>query len=233
MRNFLLVLIVFSSLNCFSQDSLKAKELKWTTGMSGGIIIYNNIHSAQGSQHHYEYKKTSPLWGIDINFKCSKRLILSTGFSTFQTRYKANFNWVATNVNDPAIPRSTNIKPFLYDFPLACSFNFVAKEKFSFYASTGINFIFIDSPQKTTVYMDNSTRKFEYINPFIQGAHFGTGVLINGIKIEAQYRLFSKGFDSIMTQDPSAFCIKLGVVDKIQWKCFFRKGAWKPLPRCD
>lgn len=233
MRNFLLILLVFSFKITFSQDSLKGNETRWLAGVSGGIVYYNNIHSISGFQHQYEYNKISPLYSLDIGYKCSKRLNFSTGFSYFQVKYKANFNWTAVNTNDPSMPLTTNINPSIYDIPITCAFNFIAKEKFSYYCSTGINLSFLASKEKTTVYMDNSTRRFDYLNPFIQGAHFGTGVLIKGIKIEAQYRMFSKGFDSFMLQNPSAFCLKIGITDKIQWKCFFRKGAWKPFPRCD
>jgi hypothetical protein len=232
MRIFLFILLVFCYHRSFSQDSIKIKELRWLAGVSGGIVYYNNIHSVNGFQHQYEYNKLSPLSSIDIGYKFSKRLNVSTGFSYFQINYKANFNWTAVNTNDPSMPSTTKIKPSIYDIPLTCTFNFIAKEKFSFYGSTGINFTFLASQEKTTLYIDNSTRTYEYINPFIQGAHFGTGVLIKGLKIEVQYRMFSKGFDSFMIQNPSAFCLKIGFIDKIQWRCFFKKGAWKPLPRC-
>lgn len=231
-------LTIASASTVFSQDSTKTTSAKWTLGPSFGFNSYSNIKAHSGFNHQYTYTKTTLSYGIDICYHFSKRSALTTGLHFFNVAYKVDYAWIFQQPNDPAIPRNTEVRANYADIPIIYNFKIISRDKIVIYTATGIVASFLSSSSGSTTYEDNSVRKFDYLNSFISSLHLGIGLQYNlnkniGIKVEPNYRLFLKGFDSIMEQSPTAICGTVSIVGKIDWKCFFKKGAWRPFPTCD
>ena len=216
-----LILTVFFSLPSFSQDSTKATNIKWIIGLSGSLNSYDNIKAHQGFNHKYTFTKTGFRGGLDLVYHFSKRSAITTGLQYFNVSYKADYVWIFNQPNDPAIPRNTDVKVGYLDIPLIYNFSIISSDKIVVYTATGIVSSILITATGSTTYEDNSVRKFDYSNSFILSLQLGAGLQYNlnkklGIKIEPQYRLFLKSFDSIMEQSPTAICGTVGIVYKLK-----------------
>lgn len=215
------ILTAFFSLTSFSQDTSKTTQPKWTIGLSGSFNSYQNIKAHTGFNHTYTYTKTGFRGGIDLSYHFSKRSAVTTGLFYFNVGYKVDYVWIFQQPNDPAIPRNTDVKAGYLDIPAIYNFSIVSQDKIVIYTSTGIVSSILISNNGNTTYEDNSVRKFESLNSFIPSLQLGAGLQYNfndklGIKIESQYRLFSKGFDKIMNQSPTTICGTVGIVYKLK-----------------
>ncbi len=235
MKFYLLILLEFLTLTCFSQDTSKTTDTKWIIGLSGSFNFYKNLKSNAGDNHKYNYTKTGLRGGIELGYRFSKKSSITTGIFFFNIAYTVDYNWAINQPQDPSIPTYTDIKASYIDIPAIYNFNIISREKITFYSAGGIVGSILNFSNGMTIYADNSERKFEYMNSFIFSLQMSLGIQVNlneksAIKFEPQYRIFLKGFDSIMYQSPTAICGSIAIIHKINWKNTFKKGAWQPLP---
>jgi opacity protein-like surface antigen len=233
-----LILIVSYATTVFSQDNTKTTFRSGTIGLVGGVNSYLNIKANPGFDHKYNFTKTGFRYGIDLSYRFSKRSAITTGLFYYNVAYKVYYAWILQQPNDPFIPSNTDIRINYLDIPIIYNFSIISQGKILVYTATGVIASFLSSQTGSTTYQDNSVRNFENVNSYITSLQLGVGLQYNlnknfGIKIEPHYRLFLKGFDNIMEQSPKAMNATIGIVGNLDWKCYFKKGAWRPLPTCD
>jgi hypothetical protein len=210
----------------------------WSLGWSGGLNVFNNIRGETGFNHQYTYQKMDFRTGIDLSLHAGKRSTLKTGVTWFRVEYAADYNFIATDPNDPLIPTYTDIRLLYLEIPAIYNFSFIAREKVSVYLLAGFSVAIPVSQSGLTTYADNSQRQFDRVNPYLLSVPLGLGFRYHlnqntGIHMETDFRQYMQGFDNLMALAPTRLSLSIGIESRIEWNCFFRKGSWKPLPRCD
>lgn len=152
-------------------------------------------------------------------------------------KYDVKYDWGSQQGINSVLPDHSNYRSLYIDVPLNYHFSFIARDRFSVYTTAGVAATILNGSDDSTTYFDNSVHESVFINKFIPAVQFGVGFRYewkdNYFAIEPHYRVFMKGFDSVMDQSPQAMYISLSFGSRIDWKCFFKKGAWKPLPDCE
>jgi len=207
----------------FSKDSTSTIFPNATVGLAIGLNSFSNIKTHQGFNHNYSYTKIGLRCGIDLSYSFSKRSTITTGLFYFNVAYKADYVWITSQPNDPNIPIHTEVKINYIDIPLIYNFNIIARDKIVVYSASGIISSLKFSSTGLTTYGDFSVRKFESLNSYIPSLQLGVGLRYNfnryvGIKIEPYYRLFLKGFDTIMAKSPRAINGTFSIVGRLNWK---------------
>jgi opacity protein-like surface antigen len=235
MKKFIVVFII--SFGAFAQDSSKTNLPRWSMGLSSSVIFFN-FKSQDGFTHHYTPKVPDLRGGIELSYRLSKRSAIVSGICFFSLNYTAEYNWINTQANDPAIPKSSSVDAGYYDVPLLYRLRLISKNKIELYSTAGVASSFAKNKlSNTTTFQDNSVRKTA-LPGSLMSFQLGAGFQYNAddylsIKIEPQYRVFTKGFDQYMYEHPTATVVMAAVVFKFRWKCLFQKDSWSPTPRCD
>jgi hypothetical protein len=211
---------------------------KFTIGASIGANLFNNIKAVPGSVDIYNHAKAGMYLSLDLACNLSKRFALEASFDYFKLKYTIDHNYIYNQPNDPSIPIHSDLDNFYMRVPVSVCYAFIAGEKISVFAKAGFMSSFLLTSNSSTVYADNSTRQFEYSANSLSGINYGLGIqyrlsAFTVLKFESSFERYSKGFDDGMYQNPSIITVKSGIATRIDWNCFFTKGAWRPLPRCN
>jgi opacity protein-like surface antigen len=242
-----IILILVFSFDSYSQEKENFirgrqpppgfKYAKSTIGLSAGICFFQNIKPQSGFNHKYEFEKSTFAYGAEVAWNISKRHALNSGVYFSKFKYQVNYEWIY-NSTDPSIPIYSDLTLNHLTVPLNYNYAFLVRRYFASYLIIGGASTFLTSSMGTATYSDNSVRGFDYLEKNIFGYQVGLGIqyrfnVYSALKIESTYRSFQKGFDSIMFQQPGIISISLSIVTRIDWKCIFKRGSWRPLPVCN
>ncbi len=218
-------------------QNLKLELPKATAGVSAGMLIFPEDEENVGP-----YREFNPRAGIDLDFHFSKRSTFSTGFYAQSVAYKSEFFWGC--FGDPRFPypMKEDIRLMHLDVPLLYQFRFLRTQRLGFYGSAGVIPSILLHSAGTVHYSDNSQTGPINIANFNLSLFGGVGMVCrlgqnSFIKLEPGVRQYRSGFegdfDIIYAAQRLSYSLNLSFVSRIDWKCSFRKGAWKPLPRCE
>ncbi len=228
--------VLFCSIVYSQKDTSKFKP-HWEMGICFSPYEVCDIKAQNGFNHKYSNKYAFVL-GVNTRFNFARRSSVTTGYNVFGFKYKVNYVWIVNQSGDPNMPLSGNIRMRYLDFPLSYNFKFILKKNYSIYATSGATYSLIGAISDKTTFANNTTRNSGFATKSLLSYQFGIGFEFgtkkgDRVTIEPYYRIFNKGFDTVMYQTPRSFGVKVTIFSKIQWKCFFQKGAWKPWPTCD
>lgn len=208
-KNILLLLALLSTLTSFAQSNAVTIPSRWSVGVSGAVAAYSGIKAYSSYEHTYTSTKVGFRGGMDLCYRFSERSALATGLHIFDVAYQTDYKWIFIDPGDPSILRNSDVRTEYLDVPAIYHLTLTTDGKLSWYAAAGFVASIRTSQTTTATYEDNSVREFDELHTSLLSMQLGVGLQYMphpriGIKIEPQYRIFLKGFDSIMAQSPMA-----------------------------
>lgn len=230
---FVLVLALTSAVHA---QNPKLELPKSTLGVSAGMLVF-----PEEEGNNYTYHQVNPRAGFDVDFHFLKRSTLSTGLYVQSVGYKAEFNWRFIDAPRFPYPVKEDIRLELLDVPLLYQYRFLRTRRLGFYSTVGVVPSVLLHSSGAVIYSDNSQIDPKNISLFNLSLFGGIGMVCqlsqnSFIKLEPAVRQYRSGFEhgfDIMDTQRLAYFLNMSFLSRIDWKCCFKKGAWKPLPRCE
>jgi hypothetical protein len=212
----------------------------------------NRIGAVLGSNYHYfkpensfnhEYKtNASFVYSFEWIYFLTKRISFCPRLSLSTLIYSADYHFAAVQLPDPLIPMHTEVNTTYSEIPVFLGFSifpFNSTRKFNMTIKGGPSWLFPGTEDEKTTFQTNTTRNAGYLNSTVTAVnadlvfHFRDGQHAEW-KVCAGYAYMLNGIDRIMDENPSRISLTAGLNFDVRWKCFFKRGAWKPFPvSCD
>jgi len=197
-----------------------AQPAKFEIGLTGSAFRLQ-ISEIEGFYHVYTTDKPCFAGGIETMYHLNKRSSFSLGVNYMNIKYAVAYSWIFMQPNDPSIPRTGEFNSSYMEIPLNYRLNVLIKENFTAFLSGGYMVSFLMHSNNRTTYQDNSVRKTDYSEKFLNGALIGFGAQYFAnenvsISVSAGARFFFGGFDAFMAQDPSDYGGKLGIYYRLK-----------------
>lgn len=232
-KYFLLTFLLFQIV---SVGASKKDSVKCFIGLSGGWQQLGKLTNPSYFNHQYTSGNGID-YGLDLGFQFNKYISLDLGIHQFSIQYDYAYSWIFIQANDPSIPKIDEYNNQYLDFPILINANLIVKNKWSLFFSSGMAASFLNKNSSETTYQDNSAKPNIKSEPFLLSYKINLGIDFkikekSKITIWGSYRQFISLLDSDMITKPNIFSAHLGFSSRIEWKCIFKKGAWRPLPIC-
>lgn len=211
---------------------------KSTLSESCVIGTFQNTSDVNNFGHEYTFNKTNPSIWLLACFNFTNRSSFAFGITHYIVSFQLKYNWIAIDANDPLLPIRKDVDLGFTEFPLIYQYRFIHRNKFAAYTSIGFIESIRHSGRATTFLAGGTEQNSSDMSKYVASYHLGLGTLYRTksgiiIRAESAYRYYRNAFEVGMKPVTQSFTYSLGFDLPIDWKCFFKKDAWKPLPTCD
>lgn len=222
MKNFkILILAILVSFVAQGQNN------KFSFGLlaSPDVYYYKLNREFPGFNQKYQVRFNYRA-GVNLQYNITEYLSIQTGFHYVTKGYSLKYNWILTDLGDPAIPLKSNFDIAYLGVPIIVTGYFNETDKRSFFISGGFTIDYLKSSRETSIMGDHKKRETEFLKSLydqhLSGKLFSFELGM-GMKYTVNDKIFATicpefmyGFggveeDVALISDPASFGIMLGM----------------------
>lgn len=146
---------------CLLLMALFFKSDAQESNLSAGIIgsVNGNLYKYDATSfvHDYSYS-VGYSYGLGLKYSTKGKLFFHSGIKVFSDGYQVNYNFIAMDPDDPAIPKESNLSFSYVMVPVQVGMHVFERGRFAINPSIGLNTSFRMYHDEYTIYADNAKR---------------------------------------------------------------------------